>query len=1054
VGEFLRVAARRVRWPAWVLLIALGLVLPFALYAVVSQELRHEALDSARSRLSVSAASTAAGTSQVVDGTAAFFDAVDAAVDASEKPNVDARLRAELRSYVIDSIARSPIVQRVFLFDERGEGVDFVNPEAASPLHASAALLSAVSRGGFGAIGLARGDDIDELSRSGGVLVTRIAEHSRGRFRHVVLWLHQSRLRDLFEAADPGPHGIVLLLDKDGRLLVSEPSSAQLGAKNAVALPAAVRRTLLAPAAEAGFAALDDGVARYYRLVAVPKSDASVVVGIASEDIAAGFAEKLSATRWAIGIAWLLALAGGLLLYLSNERARQIARRATAQTEAMKLLQVQHRAALDSAHASIAILDEHGTIVNVNQSWHEFAEANGYATPDHGVGRNYLELCAPESASDGTSPIPAGLRQGLEDVIAGRIGLARFEYACNAPGKQRWFEAYFTPLALGKGGGAVARHIDETARILAEQEARKDGAILAAIDAVLPVIIYQRIAKRGTWEYTFVNDRASEISGYSRSDAMRKDFILDALHPEDRERVVQSYAHVVAEGGGVWRGEFRCIARPGGVKWLRGAVYVGVRDGIEAESLGILHDVTDEMVASERAHFTHDHDDLTGLYSRAYFERAVSAALEQWVRLNRFFATVVLDVDGFHEVNEAYGMRVGDDLLRALGATLTSDIAGARDVARLNADKFGVIVEVETVEEALVLAADAVHALGRPRRIAGHTIALTVSAGVAVPRHFTDAASDLLHDADSALERARDAGGAVFRLYSDEMGVESAARALLKEQLQEALDRGEFELHYQPKVDLAGWRVIGCEALIRWKHPSFGFQAPGRFIPVAEQSGLIVPIGAWVIEEACRQYVAWREAGVPVVPIAVNVSAVQFARSDVFETIANAYAASGAPAGALDIEVTESLFIDCSSELVATLEKIHALGVEIGLDDFGTGFSSLGYLKQLPLGIIKADQSFVRGALENASDATIVRSIVRMTSELGLRVVAEGVETPEQLKFVRDAGCAEAQGYYFSPPLMASDFAWYLTNSRRLLAQKQGSGAEPALRRSHRRRMP
>jgi EAL domain-containing protein (putative c-di-GMP-specific phosphodiesterase class I) len=379
---------------------------------------------------------------------------------------------------------------------------------------------------------------------------------------------------------------------------------------------------------------------------------------------------------------------------------------------------------------------------------------------------------------------------------------------------------------------------------------------------------------------------------------------------------------------------------------------------------------------------------------------------------------------------------VGDDVLRAVGMTLSKDVKGAHDVARLDADKFAFVVDVKTVEEAMALAADAVNALGRSHKIEGHSIELSVSAGVAVPRHFTVGASDLMHDADSALERARSAGGGAFRLYSDEMGIESTARATLKEQLREAIDRGEFELHYQPKIDLATQRVIGCEALIRWKHPAFGYQAPGRFIPIAEQSGLIVPIGAWVVAEACRQYAAWRAAGVPVVPIAVNISAVQFARCDVYELIASAMAASGTPAGGIDIEVTESLFIDCSSELVATLQNIHRLGVEIGLDDFGTGFSSLGYLKQLPLSIIKADQSFVRGAVDNASDAAIVRSIVRMTSELGLRVIAEGVETLEQVQFARAAGCAEAQGYYFSPPLMAHDFAWYLANSPRLLARK------------------
>jgi len=222
---------------------------------------------------------------------------------------------------------------------------------------------------------------------------------------------------------------------------------------------------------------------------------------------------------------------------------------------------------------------------------------------------------------------------------------------------------------------------------------------------------------------------------------------------------------------------------------------------------------------------------------------------------------------------------------------------------------------------------------------------------------------------------------------------------------------------------LATGRVSGCEALIRWNHPTLGFQSPAMFVPVAEETGLILPIGEWVLNEACRQSVRWREAGIETVPIAVNLSTVQFARSDVFEILSRALESTGAARGAIDVEVTESVFIDFSDELVETLAKIRALGVEIALDDFGTGFSSLACLARLPLSILKVDQSFVRGALVNSSDAAIVRWVVQLAAELGLRVVAEGVETKEQLDFVTRAGCAEAQGYFFSRPIPAEQFA-------------------------------
>jgi EAL domain-containing protein (putative c-di-GMP-specific phosphodiesterase class I) len=255
------------------------------------------------------------------------------------------------------------------------------------------------------------------------------------------------------------------------------------------------------------------------------------------------------------------------------------------------------------------------------------------------------------------------------------------------------------------------------------------------------------------------------------------------------------------------------------------------------------------------------------------------------------------------------------------------------------------------------------------------------------------------------------------------MGAEYVARVTLKAELREALAQAQFELYYQPKIDLESGSVIGCEALLRWNHPTLGLQAPGIFIPVAEQSGLIVPLGEWVVFEACRQSVRWRDAGLSPVPIAINLSPVQFHRSDVFEMLSNAFATTGASPGALDVEVTESVFINFSDDLVATLEKIRALGIEISLDDFGTGFSSLAYLTRLPLSIIKIDQTFVRGASENPSDAAIVRWVAQLAEELSLRVVAEGVETQEQLDFVRRAGCAEAQGYFFSRPVPAASFA-------------------------------
>jgi EAL domain-containing protein (putative c-di-GMP-specific phosphodiesterase class I) len=320
------------------------------------------------------------------------------------------------------------------------------------------------------------------------------------------------------------------------------------------------------------------------------------------------------------------------------------------------------------------------------------------------------------------------------------------------------------------------------------------------------------------------------------------------------------------------------------------------------------------------------------------------------------------------------------------------------------------------------------------------SLTITLSAGVAVPHDARTTVNDLIQEAESAAERARDAGGNRCLAYSAEMTRESSARVALRGGLRDALERGDqFELQYQPQVNLRSGRIVGCEALLRWHHPADGLRPPGEFIPLAEQSGLIVPIGRWVMLEACRQYVAWRDAGLPPIPISINVSVVQFARSNVLDLIAQALRTTGAPPGAIDIEITETVLADCSDRFVEELEAIRRLGVGIQLDDFGVGFSSLGYLRRLPLSILKIDQSFVRGALANPKDAAIVRSVVDLASNLGLSTIAEGIETAAQLTFAREAGCDAMQGWYVSRAMPAADFSRFLVDqaasvARRILA--------------------
>jgi diguanylate cyclase (GGDEF)-like protein len=561
-----------------------------------------------------------------------------------------------------------------------------------------------------------------------------------------------------------------------------------------------------------------------------------------------------------------------------------------------------------------------------------------------------------------------------------------------------------------------------------ELDLRRQHEVFQAIEESVPAIVYRRMARNGGWEYPIVAGRTSEILGVPGNEAFTSIGLAPRLFllESEREHIAASYAEKIAAGGGAWSGEFRISTPRGDVKWIRAAVRIEVGGGRETSSTGLLLDVTEEKLASERVQHALDRDVLTALYSRDYFERAVALALECHAAGRSLFCVVIFQLDDFQEISDALGIGVGDHLLCLVGDAALAAAPEAEVVARLGAERFAVLADVPDIDGAAALAARIVNGVSRRHRVGTNEIEITVSAGCALPAGFQPRATDLMHDAGSALERSRAEGGGMFRLYEGEMTLESVKRVTIREALREALERGEFRLAYQPKVELATGRVTGCEALIRWRDPAFGVRPPAQFIPIAERSGLIVPIGEWVFREVCRQYVAWQGAGVAGVPIAVNVSAAQFARSDVHKTLAAAMAEAGAPPGAIDIEITESLLVDCSDELIHELTRIRALGSEISLDDFGTGFSSMSYLKRLPLSVLKIDQNLASSALNSAVDAAIVRSIVYLAEELDLRVVAEGAETAEQVAYLRSAGCREIQGYFFSKPLAAAEFAAYV----------------------------
>ncbi|MDQ2857518.1 MAG: GGDEF and EAL domain-containing protein [Candidatus Eremiobacteraeota bacterium] len=552
--------------------------------------------------------------------------------------------------------------------------------------------------------------------------------------------------------------------------------------------------------------------------------------------------------------------------------------------------------------------------------------------------------------------------------------------------------------------------------------------VLRSIGKIVPAVTYRRTCQDGSWRYAFIGGCVSDFFGCDTSEVFstRDGFNLTFIHSEDRARIVDAYAAAVANGGGVHESECRIVSRTGRMRRLRTFIDIETSGGREIASVGMMFDIGYLDAEAERLRRLADYDALTGLSNRTHFIAAIGDAVERHQHVDRPFAIVVFDLDDFHEINEAYGHRTADEI--APGAIL----------GRLGADRFGLLTDAAQGTDAVSVADEIARCFERPFEIGKQLMWISVSGGIAFGTDATRDAAELLAQADGALERASEAGGGIFKVFSAESGGELLKRLVLKEHLHTAADQGQFALHYQPKVEARSGRVIGAEALIRWNHPELGFQSPADFIPIAERTGLIVPIGQWVIREACRQSQRWRRAGMAGVPIAVNVSSVQFARSQVLQTLREALVEFDVPPGGLEIEITEGTLADCSDGLITELVAIRALGVGIALDDFGTGFSSLAYLHRLPLSLLKVDKTFVQGALKNERDAAIVRSVVHLANQLDLRTVAEGVETLEQLTFVRDSGCDEVQGYFFSPPMRPDDFAWYVEQNEGLADDELG----------------
>jgi diguanylate cyclase (GGDEF)-like protein len=452
-------------------------------------------------------------------------------------------------------------------------------------------------------------------------------------------------------------------------------------------------------------------------------------------------------------------------------------------------------------------------------------------------------------------------------------------------------------------------------------------------------------------------------------------------------------------------------------------------------------DLSERLAAEERIEVLSHTDALTGLPNRrrmaAWVDEAVAAAAQQ---REPPFALLVIDLDRFRQINATFGHGVGDRVLRHVAERLAGCLRGEDRLARIGGDQFGVLLAAAEAPAAEATARRMLHAVGQPCALEGVTFTLTCSIGIALAPTHGRTADELARRAEAAMRAVKHAGRANVRMHQLRVEVDRRSHMLLDHAMRQALVSGRFRLAYQPQVALAGGGIVGVEALLRWRDPELGDIPPGRFIPVAEDSGFIVAIGDWVLAQAVRQAALWHQRGLAV-PVAVNVSALQFQQAQFVERVAGVLAVSGLPPQLLELELTESILVHDADDALARLHALERLGVRMSIDDFGTGYSSLAYLKRFPIDKLKIDRSFVAGLPADETDAGIVRAIVQMARALGTRCIAEGVETEPQREFLVREGCAEMQGFLYAPALDPMSFEQRLAQAAGAPAASAGAPA-------------
>ena len=619
------------------------------------------------------------------------------------------------------------------------------------------------------------------------------------------------------------------------------------------------------------------------------------------------------------------------------------------------------------------------------------------------VGRTLLDF----------SPVvqPSGVASALRDAeLAAQTfsdGNQRYEWLYQTcAGDAFWAEVLLTSVAIDHQHLSYAVIRDISLRKSTERTLTMAAQVFENCrDAILILDSNCRVAS--------VNQAFSDITGFLPADVIGHEVpsLRAGLHEAAFYQQIWDYVALHDH----WEGEVLSARRSGEVYPVWAAL-TAIRDdaGRITSYMAILSDITDRKQVEEQTRHLAEHDFLTDLPNRVLFLDRLQQALATARRHLTKVAVMFLDLDRFKAINDTHGHQAGDTVLKEMAARLAHCVRGVDTVSRQGGDEFVVILaDIGGADQAAHVAGSVMLAVSQPMKLGEHEVSLSASIGIAIFPGDGDDVDTLLRHADVAMYHAKQNGRNAFQFFSPEMNAHVVERVQMENKLRQALENREFLLEYQPEIDIASGRTIGVEALIRWRHPERGLLQPDQFIGAAEACGLMVPIGEWVLREACAQARAWRDQGCPVV-VAVNLSNVQFIHENLLECVDDALANSGLAPQFLDLEITEGMIMRGDAATIATVNALRQRGVQLTVDDFGTGYSSLSTLRRYPLSKLKIDRSFIDDITRDPADAAIIPAIIAVARSLKLRVIAEGVETIEQLRFLQQHGCDEYQGYYAS----------------------------------------